>query len=124
MIFYLYLDETPLTHIFQDEICSLVINVVQYESLSMNDTSNWNIFAYILTLFLKLKSFDYRSSFWYQSLFEMSTIISSSILLELHIKLDKFTDCLYLLDCRFDSLEKVFLDIYQISTREMELIIK
>ncbi|CAF4428520.1 unnamed protein product, partial [Rotaria magnacalcarata] len=49
----------------------------------------------------------------------MSTTISSSILLELHIKLDKFTDCLYLLDGRFDSLENVFLDICQISTPEI-----
>ncbi|CAF2139157.1 unnamed protein product [Rotaria magnacalcarata] len=49
----------------------------------------------------------------------MSTTISSSILLELHIKLYKFTDCLYLLDGRFDSLEKVFLDICQISTPEI-----
>ncbi|CAF5162496.1 unnamed protein product, partial [Rotaria magnacalcarata] len=49
----------------------------------------------------------------------MSITISSSILLELHIKLYKFTDCLYLLDGRFDSLEKVFLDICQISTPEI-----
>ncbi|CAF3366342.1 unnamed protein product [Rotaria socialis] len=115
----IFTEETPLTHIFQDKISSLVIDVVQYGSFRMNDTSNSNIFANILTLFSKLKYFDYRSSFWYQSLFEMSTTISSSILLELHIKLDKFTDCLYLLDGRFDSLEKVFLDIYQISTPEI-----
>ncbi|CAF5222639.1 unnamed protein product, partial [Rotaria magnacalcarata] len=49
----------------------------------------------------------------------MSITISSSILLELHIKLDKFADCLYLLDGRFDSLENVFLDICQISTPEI-----
>ncbi len=116
MIFYLYLDETPLTHIFQDKISSLVISVVQYETLTLIDNSNSNIFACILTLFSKLKYLDYRSSFCYQSLFEMSTTISSSILLELHIKLDKFTDCLYLLDGRFDSLEKVSVDIYRIST--------
>ncbi|CAF1157902.1 unnamed protein product [Rotaria magnacalcarata] len=115
----LFTDETPLTHIFQDKISSLVIDVVECESSSMNGTSNSNIFAHILTLFSKLKYFDYRSSFCYQSLFEMSTTISSSILLELHIKLYKFTDCLYLLDGRFDSLEKVFLDICQISTPEI-----
>ncbi|CAF1303331.1 unnamed protein product [Rotaria sp. Silwood1] len=97
----IFTDEIPLTHIFQDKISSLVIDV-QCESLRMNDTSNSNI-----------------SSFWYQSLFEMSTTISSSILLELHIKLNKFTDCLYLLDGRFDSLEKVFLDICKISTPEI-----
>ncbi|CAF4965924.1 unnamed protein product, partial [Rotaria magnacalcarata] len=39
--------------------------------------------------------------------------------LKLHIKLDKFADCLYLLDGRFDSLENVFLDICQISTPEI-----
>ncbi|CAF5204884.1 unnamed protein product, partial [Rotaria magnacalcarata] len=50
----------------------------------------------------------------------MSTTISSLILLELHIKLDKFADCLYLLDGRFDSFENVFLDICRISTPEIE----
>jgi len=119
LIFNLYLDETPLTHIFQDKISSLVIDLVQYENSSINGTSNSKIFSYILTLFSKLKYFDYRSSFRYQSLFETSTTISSSILLELHIKLYKFTDCLYLLDGRFDSLEKVFLDICQISTPDI-----
>ncbi|CAM4791269.1 unnamed protein product [Rotaria magnacalcarata] len=65
------LEETPLTHIFQDKISSLAIGVVRCERL------------------------------------------------KLHIKLYKFTDCLYLLDGRFDSLEKVFLDICQISTPEI-----
>ncbi|CAF2041759.1 unnamed protein product [Rotaria magnacalcarata] len=116
----IFTEETPLTHIFQDKISSLVIDVVECESSSMNDTSNSNIFAHILTLFSKLKYFDYRSSFWYQSLFEMSTTISSLILLELHIKLDKFADCLYLLDGRFDSFENVFLDICQISIPEIK----
>ncbi|CAF2098319.1 unnamed protein product [Rotaria magnacalcarata] len=65
------LQETPLTHIFQDKISSLAIGVVRCERL------------------------------------------------KLHIKLDKFADCLYLLDSRFDSLENVFLDICQISTPEI-----
>ncbi|CAF4354321.1 unnamed protein product, partial [Rotaria magnacalcarata] len=64
--------ETPLTHIFQDKISSLVIDVVECESS------------------------------------------------KLHIKLDKFADCLYLLDGRFDSFENVFLDICQISTPEIK----
>ncbi|CAF1657252.1 unnamed protein product [Rotaria magnacalcarata] len=65
----LFTEETPLTRIFQDKISSLAIGVVRCERLSMNDTSNSNIFAHILTLFSKLKYFDYRSSFRYQSLF-------------------------------------------------------
>ncbi|CAF3640121.1 unnamed protein product [Rotaria socialis] len=76
----IFTKETPLTHIFQDKISSLVIDVVECESSSMNDTSNSNIFAHILTLFSKLTYFDYRSSFWYQSLFEMSTTISSKLI--------------------------------------------
>ncbi|CAF4977842.1 unnamed protein product, partial [Rotaria sp. Silwood1] len=57
----IFTDEIPLTYIFQDKISSLVIDVVQCESLN----------------------------------------------------------CLYLLDGRFDSLEKVFLDICKISTPEI-----
>ncbi|CAF2494866.1 unnamed protein product [Rotaria sp. Silwood2] len=36
------------------------------------------------------------------------------IFTELHVKLENFTDCLYLLDGRFDSLQKLSLNIYQI----------
>ncbi|CAF4624482.1 unnamed protein product [Rotaria socialis] len=68
----IFTEETPLTHIFQDKISSLVIDVVECESS------------------------------------------------KLHIKLDKFADCLYLLDGRFDSFENVFLDICQISTPEIK----
>ncbi|CAF4111876.1 unnamed protein product [Rotaria magnacalcarata] len=68
----IFTEETPLTHIFQDKISSLVIDVVECESS------------------------------------------------KLHIKLDKFADCLYLLDGRFDSFENVFLDICQISIPEIK----
>ncbi|CAF4265745.1 unnamed protein product [Rotaria sp. Silwood2] len=55
-----------------------------------------------------------RPTFWYQPLFQIPSTISSSTLLELHVKLKNFTDCLYLLDGRFDSLQKLSVDIYEI----------
>ncbi len=112
----LYLDETRLTRIFQDKISSLVIDDVQYKNIDITDNSKANIFAYILTLFSKLEYFHYRPTFWYQSLFQIppNPSISSSILLELHVKLVNFTDCLYLLDGRFDSLQRLSVDIDRI----------
>jgi hypothetical protein len=117
--FILYLDKTPLTHIFQDKISSLIINVVQYKMLDVNGNSNSNIFACIFTAFSKLKYLDYRPSFWCQSLFKIPPTISSSMLSELHIKLFKFIDCLYLLDGRFNSLKKMSVYIYYISNSEI-----
>ncbi|CAF2918007.1 unnamed protein product [Rotaria sp. Silwood2] len=110
----IFTDETPLTHIFQDKISSFVIDVVQDKNISATDNSKANIFACILTLFSKLKYFHYRPTFWYQPLFQIPSTISSSTLLELHVKLKNFTDCLYLLDGRFDSLQKLSVDIYEI----------
>ena len=45
---------------------------------------------------------------------KFSPTIFSSTLLELHIKLVKFHDCLYLLDGRFNQLRKFHVDIYRI----------
>ncbi|CAF0900410.1 unnamed protein product [Rotaria sp. Silwood1] len=45
--------------------------------------------------------------------------IALRIFTELHVKLENFTDCLYLLDGRFDSLQKLSVNIYNILSSQI-----
>jgi hypothetical protein len=50
--------------------------------------------------------------FWFQYLsFETSPTINSSTLLELHVSLTSFWDCLYLLDGRFNQLRTLHVNL-------------
>jgi hypothetical protein len=63
------------------------------------------------------------SSISYQQLsFGMSppTVISSN-LLELHVRVDCFTDCLYLLDGRFNQLHTFHVNIGSISSNTLTI---
>ncbi len=113
MILYLCLEETPLIPIFQNKISSPVIDVRQ-QNLTFTDNSPTNIFTSILTVFSKLEYFRFGPCFWYQLHFQIPPTISSSTLLELHVRLGCFIDCLYLLDGRFDQLQKLSVNIHDI----------
>jgi hypothetical protein len=86
----------------------------------MNDNDNRNvttdvhtfIFTHIFTMFTNLQCLNYyhRVSFHYSP----PTIFSSN-LLELHVFLDNFTDCLYLLDGRFNELRTLHVNICTIT---------
>ena len=69
------------------------------------------LFTHILTTFTNLQYLSFgSSSFWYQQLsFNVSspTVISST-LLELHVFLDSFIDCLYLFDGCFNQLRTFY----------------
>ncbi|CAF3716106.1 unnamed protein product [Rotaria sordida] len=52
-------------------------------------------------------------------LYNIEKDIALRIFTELHVKLRNFTDCLYLLDGRFDSLEKLFVDIHRILSSQI-----
>ncbi|CAF3778047.1 unnamed protein product [Adineta steineri] len=58
------------------------------------------------------------SSMWYQGLLfnNPSSTINSSTLLELHMSLASLTDCLYILDGRFNKLHTLYVDIDSISS--------
>ncbi|CAF4901878.1 unnamed protein product, partial [Rotaria socialis] len=92
----IFTDETPLTRLLQDKITSLVIDTILSEDTFTEECLH------------------YGSSDWDQPLFQIPATISSSTLLELHVILETFTDCLYLLDGRFNSLQKLFVDVCRI----------
>ncbi|CAF4684742.1 unnamed protein product, partial [Rotaria socialis] len=87
---------TPLTRLLQDKITSLVIDTILSEDTFTEECLHSG------------------SSDWDQPLFQIPATISSSTLLELHVILETFTDCLYLLDGRFNSLQKLFVDVCRI----------
>ncbi len=61
---------------------------------------------------LKHLNFGVSSSNFHELSFDISPpMISSSILLELHVVVDSYTDCLYLLDGRFDQLHTFYITI-------------
>ncbi|CAF1509746.1 unnamed protein product [Rotaria magnacalcarata] len=100
----IFTDETPLTRLLQDKITSLVIDTFLSEDAFTKGAKRADVFACILILFSKLECLHYGSSDWDKPLFQIPPTISSSTLLELHVILETFTDCLYLLDGRFNSL--------------------
>ncbi|CAF4194721.1 unnamed protein product [Rotaria sordida] len=61
------------------------------------------------------------SSIWYQPLLFENPFptMTSSTLLELHISLASFTDCLYILDGRFNKLHTLYVDIASISSSQL-----
>ncbi|CAF3161616.1 unnamed protein product, partial [Rotaria sp. Silwood2] len=74
------------------------------------------VFIHILTMFNNLKYLNFGQSLRYDRLsFYLSppTVISST-LLELYVNLEYFSDCLYLLDGRFNQLHTLYVDIADI----------
>ncbi|CAF1435759.1 unnamed protein product [Rotaria sordida] len=107
-------DETLLFHKFKSKILSLVIQTIQNGHLSIKENVNTFIFTHIFTMFTNLQYLNFASSFMsYRRLsFDLSPpSVFSSNLLELHVDLDQFADCLYLLDGRFNQLRKLYVNI-------------
>jgi hypothetical protein len=81
---------------------------------SITENGNTSIFAHIFPIFTNLQYLNFApSAISYQELsFDISSpLVFSSNLLELHVNLDQFTDCLYLLDGRFNQLRKLYVNI-------------
>ncbi|CAF2954961.1 unnamed protein product [Rotaria sp. Silwood2] len=110
-------DETLLFHKFKSKILSLVIKMSRNGHISIEENANTFIFTHIFTMFTNLQYLNFASSCMsYQILsFDLSPpSVFSSNLLELHVNLDRFNDCLYLLDGRFNQLRKLYVNIYEI----------
>ncbi len=115
------LEESPLSRIFKNQITTL--NITLAKSKIKGSTSNkMNVVCnLILTMFNSLRCLKFhpysdvnicyneRLSFSFR---EPSTFFSSS-LMELHINVCNFTDCLYLLDGRFKQLHTFCVNVDQ-----------
>ncbi|CAF3411703.1 unnamed protein product [Rotaria sp. Silwood2] len=111
---HLFSDKTCFTDTLKKQIVSLIIDIdTNGEQRSTKDI-NVILFTHIFNIFTNLRSLRFGlSSIWYQLLLfstPPSTIISSK-LLELHVSLQHFTDCLYLVDGRFNQLHTLHVHI-------------
>ncbi|CAF1132867.1 unnamed protein product [Adineta steineri] len=114
------IDEFCLTSINKNQILSLIIDVTKYKNgKNLRRDMTECIFMHILNIFSNLEYLNFcPSSMWYQGLLlnNPSPTINSSTLLELHISLASLTDCLYILDGRFNKLHTLYVDIDFISS--------
>jgi len=100
--------------VVKNQISSLAIDITKYGKTIPRQDENEIIFNQIFTMFTNLKylNFGPSSLFLQRLLFSTSpSTIFSSTLLELHVCLFSFNDCLYLLDGRFDQLRVFYVHI-------------
>jgi hypothetical protein len=113
-IFNLYLDESFFTRIFKNQISSLAIDINKCRDRNSIQDINRVIYTQIFTMFSNLQylNFGPSSSAYHRLSFGFShSIVFSSTLLELHIIVDSYEDCLYLLDGRFNQLHTFYVTI-------------
>jgi hypothetical protein len=116
--FFSSLDDRLFPSIYKKQISSLIIDINIGEGNPTLD-DNVVLFTHIFNTFTNLQMLNMGpSSLWCQYLtFDISppTVISST-LLELSVGLTKFSDCLYLLDGRFNQLHTFHVNIEYITS--------
>ena len=117
---FLYLDESSLFPRNKNQLSSLIIHVTKSQGQRPVEDMNVLLFTSIFARCTNLQYLNFGSSIsWYICLSFVNsppTCISSN-LLELHLRLGNFLDCLYILDGRFSHLHTFHVDI-----RNMQLI--
>ncbi|CAF3598969.1 unnamed protein product [Rotaria sordida] len=117
------IDESCLISINKNQISSLIIDVTKYKKRKNLTTDVLEcILIHILNMFSNLQYLNFcPSSISYQELLfnNPSPTMNSSTLLELHISLARFTDCLYILDGRFNKLHTLYVDIGSIPSSHL-----
>jgi len=86
-----------------------------HDEFTMNMRAN--LFTYILTMFTNLRHFKFYQNLNNPTgfvLFNDRSSMFSSTLVELHINMYLFSDCLYLLDGRFNQLRILFVNVFHI----------
>ncbi|CAF3357621.1 unnamed protein product [Rotaria sp. Silwood2] len=118
----LFTNDTSFASVNKSQLSSLVIDIDKNNRKILPGDIGIIIFTHIFTMFTNLKYLNFGpSSKDYQRLsFRMSppTCFSSS-LLELHVRVDLFSDCLYLLDGRFNQLHTFDIHIVCIFSNDL-----
>lgn len=98
----------------KNQIESLIVCIKENRNENSIKEKNTNLFTNLLMMFTNLKSFKFDSSSidnQYISFDISPPLISSSKLVELHVSVPTFNDCLYLLDEHFDQLRAFYVNI-------------
>jgi hypothetical protein len=116
------LDETSVIHTLKNQLLSFTIDTSVTQRSAIND--NAIIFNHIFTVFTNLQYLNFgqssdcdeRLSFY----FTRPSVICTT-LLELHVCVHKFFDCLYLLDGHFTQLRTLYVDVGMIVSMDREV---
>ena len=115
--FNLYLDENIFNDDLKNRIRFFTVLLRHDKEKTSVLQKNTEIFRNIFIIFTNLQYFNFASSEIYPKYisFEiLSPILISSTILELHVSVSGFNDCLYLLDGRFDQLRTLYVNIASI----------
>jgi hypothetical protein len=118
-LYIIPLGERLLSDISKRQIVSLAIDVGEMGQQTVTLDKNTDLFTQFFSIFTNLQYLKFLStSIWHQKLrFDRSSLtVFSSSLLELHVNLHYFNDCLYLLDERFNQLRTLYVNIFAIMT--------
>ncbi|CAF3511629.1 unnamed protein product [Rotaria socialis] len=119
---HLFSDHILLLHTFKSQILSLVVNMSPNDKPNKTESINRIIFTNIFNMFINLQRLNFvSSSIWYQmlSFHNSPPTIFSANLLELHVSLENFIDCLYLVDGRFNQLRTLHVNINKITRSQL-----
>ncbi|CAF5065611.1 unnamed protein product [Rotaria sp. Silwood1] len=110
----LFTNETSIIRKLNNQLLSLTIDISTNRTQDYLTKNNAIIFNRIFTMFPNLQYLNFgRSSIYDERLsfgLRALTVISTN-LLELHVYLDSFFDCLYLLDGDFNQLHTLYVDL-------------
>ncbi|CAF3804906.1 unnamed protein product [Rotaria socialis] len=115
----LFSDKSDLVRIFKNQISRLVMTVYEYKEQSYKEKVIMTLLTRIFTVFTNLTYLNLNKFTCIdidRQNVSTPTTFSSSTLVELHINVARFGDCLYLLDGRFDQLRSFYLRISIISS--------
>ncbi|CAF4128342.1 unnamed protein product [Rotaria sp. Silwood2] len=109
----LFTNETSVIRTLKNQVLSFTIDITTQGTQYFPGVGNAIIFNHIFTMFTNLQYLNFgRSSMYDEQLFfcfTRPTVISTK-LLELHVCLNTFYDCLYLLDGHFNQLRTLHVD--------------
>ncbi|CAF4614652.1 unnamed protein product, partial [Rotaria sp. Silwood2] len=107
-------NETSVISTLKNQLLSLTIDISTQGLQGCQSNNNAIIFNLIFAMFTNLQSLNFgRSSLYDERLFFCMTrpTVFSTNLLELHICLETFYDCLYLLNGHFNQLRTLYVDV-------------
>lgn len=120
-----HLDESPLRHIFQEQITDLIlVNNDTHKMKKSTENYTLNVYAHVLNLFPRLKHLTVveklHTAYPYLTLCYLpSTTFSSSTLTHLCINVYTLNDCLHLLDGRLIQLNTFIVQIYDMQNSSL-----
>ena len=126
----IHLDQNGLMDVLKNEITSLLINITGNKSRNKVNDLNKLILSQIFLKFDKLQYLNFGPppgcspwAFSALSFEQSSPDFFSCTLLELHVVVDSCSDCLYLLDGRFNQLHTFYVIIRSYDSRPFPVMI-